>query len=244
MLSEGTRACSERNRASRSFNAMRFLVNAWVNQQAVFIDSNGRSYSLQAHTLPSARSQGEPLTGRLSPSTGATFQAVLGGDTQSRYLLASDAGYGFVTRLDDMFAKNKSGKALLNLPKGGRVLPPVPVIDVASDRVAAITNEGRMLVFPLAELPEMARGKGNKIIAIPAKRIADREEYVVALAVVPQGQSLTAHAGKRYIVRFCTTRAHLAAILSAYQYRNYIAAQHVRYRPDFPKRDGWQGPLT
>ncbi len=170
------------------------------NQQAVFIDSNGRSYSLQAHTLPSARSQGEPLTGRLSPANGAVFRAVLGGDPQSEYLLASDAGYGFRAKLADMFAKNKSGKALLALPKGGKVLPPVPVADAASDRVAAITNEGRMLVFPISELPEMARGKGNKIIGIPSKRIASREEFVVALAVVPQGQSLTAHAGKRYIV--------------------------------------------
>ncbi len=170
------------------------------NQQAVFIDSNGRSYSLQAHTLPSARSQGEPLTGRLSPANGAVFRAVLGGDPKSEYLLASDAGYGFRVKLADMFAKNKSGKALLSLPKGGRVLPPLAVTDAATDRVAAITNEGRMLVFPLSELPEMARGKGNKIIGIPAKRIAAREEFVVALVVVPQGESLTAHAGKRYIV--------------------------------------------
>ncbi len=179
-----------------------FLASARLrsNQQAVFIDSNGRSYSLQAHTLPSARSQGEPLTGRLSPANGAVFHAVLGGDPQSEYLLASDAGYGFRTKLAEMFAKNKSGKALLNLPKGGKVLPPVLISDAASDRVAAITNEGRMLVFPVLELPEMARGKGNKIIGIPSKRIASREEFVVALAVVPQGQSLTAHAGKRYIV--------------------------------------------
>ncbi|MCU7915336.1 MAG: DNA topoisomerase IV subunit A [Candidatus Thiodiazotropha sp. (ex Gloverina cf. vestifex)] len=170
------------------------------NQQAVFIDSNGRSYSLQAGTLPSARSQGEPLTGRLSPANGAVFCAVLGGETEGEYLLASDAGYGFRTQIAGMFAKNKSGKALLSLPKGAKVLPPVPVSDAASDRVAAITNEGRMLVFPLLELPELARGKGNKIIGIPAKRVAERAEFVVALAVIPQGQSLTAHAGKRYIV--------------------------------------------
>jgi topoisomerase-4 subunit A len=179
-----------------------FLAAAHLrsNQQAVFIDSNGRSYSLQAHTLPSARSQGEPLTGRLTPTAGAVFCAVLGGDPQSEYLLASDAGYGFRVRLTDMFAKNKSGKALLSLPKGGRVLPPVPVSDAANDRVAAITNEGRMLVFPLAELPALSKGKGNKIIGIPAKRVAAREEYIVALALVPEGGSLTAHAGKRYIV--------------------------------------------
>jgi topoisomerase-4 subunit A len=170
------------------------------NQQAVFIDSNGRSYSLLAHTLPSARSQGEPLTGRLSPATGATFCAVVGGDPQLEYLLASDAGYGFRVGFTDMLAKNKSGKALLTLPKGSHVLPPLPIGDLESDRVVSISNEGRMLVFPVAELPRLARGKGNKIISIAPKRVAAREEFVVALAVVPQGASLTAHAGKRYIV--------------------------------------------
>ncbi|MES9940589.1 MAG: DNA topoisomerase IV subunit A [Candidatus Thiodiazotropha sp. 6PLUC2] len=170
------------------------------NQQAVFLDSNGRSYSLPAHTLPSARSQGEPLTGRLSPATGATFCAVLGGDTQQEYLLASDAGYGFRVGLADMLAKNKSGKALLSLPKGGQVMVPEMITDLESDRVVSISNEGRMLVFPVAELPKLARGKGNKLISIPPKRVAAREEFVVAIAVVPKGGSLTAHAGKRYIV--------------------------------------------
>lgn len=170
------------------------------NQQAVFLDSNGRSYSLPAHTLPSARSQGEPLTGRLSPATGATFCAVLGGDPEQEYLLASDAGYGFRVGLADMLAKNKSGKALLSLPKGAQVLVPVLIENSASDRVVSISNEGRMLVFPVAELPKLARGKGNKIISIPPKRVATREEFVVAIAVVPKGASLTAHAGKRYIV--------------------------------------------
>ncbi|MCG7971019.1 MAG: DNA topoisomerase IV subunit A [Candidatus Thiodiazotropha taylori] len=170
------------------------------NQQAVFLDSNGRSYSLPAHTLPSARSQGEPLTGRLSPATGATFRAVIGGDTQQEYLLASDAGYGFRVGLADMLAKNKSGKALLSLPKGSQVLMPELIADVESDRVVTITNEGRMLVFPVGELPKLAKGKGNKIISIAPKRVAAREEFVVAIAVVPKGGSLTAHAGKRYIV--------------------------------------------
>ncbi|MES9850753.1 MAG: DNA topoisomerase IV subunit A [Candidatus Thiodiazotropha sp. L084R] len=170
------------------------------NQQAVFLDSNGRSYSLPAHTLPSARSQGEPLTGRLSPATGATFCAVRGGQTQQEYLLSSDAGYGFRVGLADMLAKNKSGKALLTLPKGGHVMMPVPITDIESDRVVSISNEGRMLVFPVAELPKLARGKGNKIISIPPKRVASREEFVVAVAVVPKGGTLTAHAGKRYIV--------------------------------------------
>ena len=170
------------------------------NQQAVFLDSTGRSYSLPAHSLPSARSQGEPLTGRLNPPAGANFVTVLGGDPETLYLLASDAGYGFLVKLGELFAKNKAGKSVLSLPKGARVLPPVPLVDPASDRLVAITNEGRMLVFPVAELPELARGKGNKIIGIPGKRVESREEFVAILAVVPAGGSLTAHAGKRHIM--------------------------------------------
>jgi topoisomerase-4 subunit A len=179
----------------------RYLAAARLrsNQQAVFLDSVGRSYSLQAHTLPSARGQGEPLTGRLSPPPGAGFVSVLGGESNDAYLLVSDAGYGFRSKLGDMFVKNKAGKALLSLPKGAKVLPPVPVSNPQSDRLVAITNEGRMLVFPVAELPELARGKGNKIIGIPGKRVEVREEFVVAVAVVPQGGGLTVHAGKRYL---------------------------------------------
>ncbi len=169
------------------------------NQQAVFLDSSGRSYSLQAHTLPSARGQGEPLTGRLAPPAGSGFVAVLGGEPETNYLLASDAGYGFRVKLDAMFAKNKAGKALLTLPSGSRVLSPASLQDPVSDRLVAITNEGRMLVFPVAELPELARGKGNKIIGIPAKRVESREEFLNILAVVPEGGSLTAYAGKRHL---------------------------------------------
>jgi len=169
------------------------------NQAVIFVDSSGRSYSLQSHTLPSARSQGEPLTGRLTPPPGATFTAVLGGDPGQWLLMASDAGYGFLVQLKDLPSKNKAGKALLTLPKGARVLPPAPVSDPGSDRLVAITNEGRMLVFPVAELPALLRGKGNKIISIPSKRVLLREEFVVAIACVPQGGRLTAYSGKRHI---------------------------------------------
>jgi topoisomerase-4 subunit A len=169
------------------------------NQAAVFIDSSGRSYSMPAHTLPSARSQGEPLTGRLSPVSGATFSVVLGGDPEQWYLVASDAGYGFLVQLKELYAKNKAGKALLTLPKGAKVLHPVQVNDRERDRVVAITNEGRMLCFPVSELPALSRGKGNKIIGIPAKRVEDRIEFVVAVACVPEGGRLTAHSGKRFI---------------------------------------------
>ncbi|WP_428622306.1 DNA topoisomerase IV subunit A [Sedimenticola sp.] len=169
------------------------------NQAAVFIDSTGRSYSVPAHTLPSARSQGEPLTGRLSPVSGAMFRVVLGGDPEQWYLVASDAGYGFLVQLKELYAKNKAGKALLTLPKGAKVLHPVQVIDRDADQVVAITNEGRMLCFPVSELPALSRGKGNKIIGIPAKRVEDRIEFVVAVACVPEGGRLTAHSGKRFI---------------------------------------------
>ncbi len=167
------------------------------NQFAVFLDSTGRSYSLAAHSLPSARGQGEPLTGRLSPPAGASFDCVLLPEDEALYVLASDAGYGFVVRADDLQAKNKAGKALLTLPEGARVMAPRPLRALESDLLAAVTSEGRLLVFPVAELPQLAKGKGNKIVGIPAERVASREEYLVDLAVLPQGATLVLQAGKR-----------------------------------------------
>ncbi len=169
------------------------------NQSVIFIDTSGRSYSVPAHTLPSARSQGEPLTGRLAPPKGSLFSAVLGGEPGQWYLVASDAGYGFLIQYKELHTKNKAGKALLTLPKGAKVLHPVPVTDPATDRVAAITNEGRMLVFPVSELPVLNRGKGNKIIAIPSRKVQEREEFVVALSSVPERGGLKAFSGKRHI---------------------------------------------
>jgi topoisomerase-4 subunit A len=168
------------------------------NQPAVFLDSCGRSYSISAHTLPSARGQGEPLTGRLSPPAGATFVAVLGGDEEQWYLLASDAGYGYRVQMKHLLANKKAGKAALRLPKNARVLKPAPIMQ-QNDRLVAITNDGHMLVFAVSELPAMSRGKGNKIIGIPAKKAASREEFVVALACVSPGGVLRAWSGKRYL---------------------------------------------
>ncbi len=177
----------------------RFLAAAQLrsNQTVVFLDSTGRSYSLPAHTLPSARGQGEPLTGRLDPPKGASFVAVLGDGPDTRLMLASDAGYGFVARMEDLYAKPKAGKAVLSLPAGARVLTPVPVVDSQGARLAAATTSGHLLVFPVSELPEMPRGKGNKIIGIPSARAAAREELLAALAVVPEGGSLILLSGKR-----------------------------------------------
>jgi len=167
------------------------------NQFAVFIDSTGRSYSVAAHTLPSARGQGEPLTGRLTPPPGAAFECVLLPDDDALYVIASDAGYGFVVKGEDLQAKNKAGKALLSLPNGAKVLAPRPVADREQNWLAAVTTEGRLLVFKISDLPQLGKGKGNKIIGIPGDRVASREEYVTDMAVLADGATLVLQAGKR-----------------------------------------------
>lgn len=168
------------------------------NQNAVFLDSTGRAYALPSHSLPSARGMGEPLSGRTKPPSGATFEGVITGDAGSFCLLASDAGYGFVTKLENLISKNKSGKAVLRVPKGAKVLSPAPVDEIKGSNVVAISNEGRMLMFDLENLPELAKGKGNKIISIPTARVAERVEFVVAVAVIKEGQLLRVHSGKRH----------------------------------------------
>ncbi|MEY6431041.1 DNA topoisomerase IV subunit A [Thioalkalicoccus limnaeus] len=188
----------------------RFLGAARVrsSQPVVFFDSTGRSYSLAAHTLPSARGQGEPLTGRLDPPAGAHFVAVLGDEPQRRFVMASDAGYGFLAPLEALYAKPKAGKAVLTLPPGARVLPPAAVADPTTDQVAVATNAGHLLVFAISDLPELSRGKGNKLIAIPAARLAAREEFVVAVAVLSACASLVIHSGKRSFTLKPTDIAH------------------------------------
>ncbi len=168
------------------------------NQLAVFLDSTGRTYAVPAHSLPSARGQGEPLTGRLKPEDGARFVGVMAGDPDSLYLLGSDSGYGFITRLGDLYTRNKSGKAVLSAPVGSRILPPVPVRNLEENRIVAVTTDGYMLVIPAADLPQLSRGKGNKIINIPSAKLKNREEFVAALACIKGGEQLTIHAGKQH----------------------------------------------
>ena len=163
------------------------------------LDSTGRAYTLPTHQLPSARGQGEPLTGRINPPSGATFQGLLTGAEDDRFLLASDAGYGFVVQFGQLQAKNKAGKAVLTLPKNARVLSPAAIAAGGQDPLVVVaTNEGRMLVFPLADLPELARGKGNKLIGIPSARAAAREEFVAGLCVVAEGDTLQVTSGGHY----------------------------------------------
>ena len=168
------------------------------NQTSVFVDSTGRAYSIQTHTLPSARGQGEPLTGRVNPPSGATFEGLCIGDGKDLYLMASDAGYGFITQFSDMVTKNKAGKALLTLPKNAKVIPPVNISD-ESQMLVSISNEGRMLVFPLGDLPKLGRGKGNKIINISAARAAEGLEIMTQLTLLGSEDSLVLHAGRRHV---------------------------------------------
>ncbi len=204
-----------------------FLAAAYgkSNQPAVFLDSTGRAYTLPAHSLPSARSQGEPLTGRLTPPAGASFAGVLIGEPEDKWLVASDAGYGFVVKLGELISRNRAGKAALRLPKNARVLVPAPVADVKGDLLAVVSSAGHILVFPVKALPELARGKGNKIMGIPSKKAASHEEYMAATACVPEGEGLVILSGSRHMT------------LSAKELREY-AGERGRRGLKLPR--GWR----
>ena len=169
------------------------------NQDTIFMDSFGRTYTLASHTLPSARGQGEPLTGRVNPPDGASFTGVIIGEPAQQFLVASDAGYGFITSLANMVTKNKSGKSIIAVPKGSFSMQPLLINDLDQEFVAAFTNEGRLLIFPLKDLPVMAKGKGIKIINIPSGRSRDRTEIMSFLLVFSESDTLVVSSGKRTI---------------------------------------------
>jgi len=167
------------------------------NQLAMFIDSTGRVYSVIAGTLPSARGQGEPLSSRFKPPDGAEFCGAMIGDNDEKYLLASDAGYGFIATLEDLVTRNKAGKAILRVPPGGKAVVPAPVPPDSECLIAAVSSIGRLLMFEMDELPELAKGKGNKLINIPTKKYQGGEERLIAAAVVPEDGNLLVHSGTR-----------------------------------------------
>ena len=169
------------------------------SQPAYFLDSSGRSYSISAHDLPSARSQGEPLTGRLNPPPLATFKAVLAGSEDDWYLLSTSAGHGFVAKLGEFASKNRSGKALLAVPEQAEVLPPLKLADPDADRLAVATLQGRLLVFQAAEIPALNKGKGSKLVDIKAADWAAAADRVVALCALAPGAALKIAAGKRFL---------------------------------------------
>lgn len=178
------------------------------SEQLVLLDDTGRSYSLATHTLPSARGQGDPLTGRLNPPAGAAFVQMVMGQDSDQYLLCSDAGYGFVSTLGDMQSKNKAGKTLISLPDFAKVLPPLKVPALEDLWLAVASNDGRLLVFPLTDVPRLAKGKGNKLMAINTATSAEREEYLVAAVVFSAADTLLVHAGKRHLKLRLTDLEH------------------------------------
>jgi topoisomerase-4 subunit A len=169
------------------------------NMPAIFLDTTGRVYSLPAHTLPSARGQGEPLTGRLNPPPGAEFTGLILAEAEQEFLLASDAGYGFVTKVEDLYGKNRGGKTILSVPKGSKALAPRPVTNLDSAFIAAVSNTGHLLIFLLKELPALAKGKGNKIMSIPSVRVVSREEFLVDVAILQPNETLGLVAGTKQL---------------------------------------------
>ncbi len=161
----------------KSGDAFQALARGRSLQPAVFIDSTGRTYTLPAHSLPGARGYGEPLSGRLDPPDGAKFAGVMIGEPEDLWLLASDAGYGFTARLKDLISDRRAGKTVLNVPENAHVLPPAPV-PCADALVAVVSSEGKLLAFPVGEVPEMPRGKGNKLYDIAGKKAAARTELM------------------------------------------------------------------
>ena len=174
-------------------------VKGRSNKSATFIDSAGRSYSLVANSLPSARGQGEPLTGRLTPETGVEFVDVVMGDDSQKILLSSDFGYGFVATIGDLVSKKKAGKRSISLSSKAKVMRVVEVNDFDSQFVAVATNRGRLLLFPVAELPILSKGKGNKLIQIPSNELKSRLEIVAGICTISESQNLRIYAGKRHL---------------------------------------------
>ena len=183
-------------------------VKARSNQQIVFLDSTGRSYSLPAHTLPSARGQGEPLSGRLQMPPNARFVALLAGELEQSLLLSNSAGYGFITTLGNLVAKNKAGKALFNLPDDAEVLEPSLLGDLSTAKLAVTAGDGRLLVFAASEIPSMNKGKGVRLINIPQAAFVNKREWLHSVTEVPEGKSLTLHAGKRHLTLKQADLAH------------------------------------
>ncbi|WP_314106506.1 DNA topoisomerase IV subunit A [uncultured Stenotrophomonas sp.] len=179
----------------RDGDALLGAVRARSTQQVAFLDSEGRAYSTLVHTLPSARGNGEPLTGRFSPAPGSAFMTLASGENDTRFVLASTHGYGFVTRFENLTGRNKAGKAMLNLTSGSKVLPPAVVANPEADRIVAVTSSGNLLAIPATELPELDKGKGNKIIDIPKAKLAT--ERVVAVVAVGPGNTLLVRSGQR-----------------------------------------------
>jgi topoisomerase-4 subunit A len=194
--------------AYRSGDSFLSAAEGRSNQPAYFLDSSGRSYTVPAHELPSARTQGEPLTGRLNPPPGAVFKATLAGADEDCYLLATDGGYGFLTQLKEFFTKNRAGKSLLSVPEHAEVLTPVRISQVENESLVVVTAQGRVLIVPMSEIPVLSKGKGNKLIQIQPSELASRQDYVITLIALPDDAALKFYAGKRSLTLMAADLVH------------------------------------
>ncbi|WFQ78493.1 DNA topoisomerase IV subunit A [Xenorhabdus sp. SF857] len=184
----------------KSGDSFRSAARGKSNQPVVFIDTTGRSYSLDPLDLPSARGQGEPLTGKLALPVGASVEHLLMAKEDQKFVMASDAGYGFICTFSELIAKNRAGKAMITLPENAKVMQPLEINNEQDDMLLALTKAGRMLMFPVSDLPQLSKGKGNKIVSIPAAQAASGEDMLTWLRVLPAQSSITLYFGKRKLL--------------------------------------------
>jgi topoisomerase-4 subunit A len=183
----------------RTGDEFAYAVSGRSNQQVVFFDQYGRGYTLPAHQLPSARGHGEPLTGRFSPPADVRFCGLAMAQESQAVLLASSYGYGFQSRFEHLLSRQKAGKQIVTIAKGAEMLPPVLIDDVQNAVLVAVSSDGYLLAFPVTDIPELARGKGNKLINIPAAKLKTGELRMVALTTLCDRQELLIWSGKRYL---------------------------------------------
>ncbi|MDO9212527.1 MAG: DNA topoisomerase IV subunit A [Methylococcales bacterium] len=194
----------------RSGDSFLAAVKSRSTQQVYLLDSTGRAYSTSTHDLPSARTQGEPLTGRFNPPAGASFQHLLAGNADDWLVLASSYGYGFKVQLKELLSKNKAGKVLITLPEGATVLKPA-LLQSESDLLAVVTLQGRLLIFPVSELPALTKGKGNKLIQIPAADLANKTDTIISVVALAQNCPLKIISGKRFVTLKAVDIVHYTA---------------------------------
>tara|TARA_B100000214_G_scaffold362027_1_gene326044 strand:- start:1156 stop:3402 length:2247 start_codon:yes stop_codon:yes gene_type:complete len=182
----------------RGDDSLQDFARGRSNQLAVFLDSNGKAYSVPSHSLPSARGMGEPITGRLNADSGVQFISSVIGTEGSKFLIMNTAGYGYISEYQNMISNKKSGRAFMKLPDNAKMLKAIPLKDNHT-HIAAVSNIGKLLIFNIEELPILGKGKGNKIINIPKDKLAAGEEFMAHAQLLADNSSLKIEVGKRSV---------------------------------------------
>ncbi len=182
----------------RGEDSLQDFARGKSNQLAVFIDSNGKAYSIASHTLPSARGMGEPITGRLNADSGVQFVSSVIGKEGDKFLIMNTAGYGYISEYQNMISNKKTGRAFMKLPDHAKMLKAIPV-KANHTHIASVSNIGKLLIFKIDELPILGKGKGNKIINIPKDRLSSGEEFMAHAQLLAHESSLRIEVGKRSV---------------------------------------------